>query len=89
MHHDVFYLGKILLYRIMHPFRDAVRLPERLAAVHPYLDIHIDLIAKNPRMQKVYALHTVLPGGALLNAFSTSSLQALSTILFTASIKIS
>ena len=22
------------------PFRDAVRLPERLAAVHPYLDIH-------------------------------------------------
>lgn len=65
MHHDVFYLGKILLDRVMHPFRDAVRLPERLAAVHPDLDIHIDLIAKNPRMQKVYALHTILPGGAL------------------------
>lgn len=54
MYHDVFNFAKILFYGIVHMFGDAVRIPETHFPVDADLNININLIAKDTRMQQIY-----------------------------------
>ena len=65
MHHNMLHLRKLLFYRIVHTLCNAVRLPQRLIAVHSDLNINIDFVAKHTGMQKIHSQHAFLHRGTL------------------------